>query len=390
MQPRMRRLGDLLRVFGVLGFTAFGGPAAHIALFEAEVVRRRKWMTHQELLDLLGVVNLIPGPNSTQMVMYIGRLRSGVTGMFVAGLAFILPAAAITCFCAWVYVHFGHIPQVEGILLGVKPVVIAIILQALWGLGGKAVKSPRLGVLAFCCALAAWLGAGELVVLMLAGAVTAGLCAFRRGPRRHLVGLGVLALMLLVTFVGVFGISVGLGADVQPFSIVALFLFFFKVGGVLYGSGYVLLAFIESGLVNQWAWISQGQLLDAVAIGQVTPGPLFTTATFIGYILAGFSGAAVATIGIFLPSFILVGLFGLILPKLRASILAGAFLDGINAAALALMGVVTLQLGIGTLRDPLSILIALTSGALLLRFKVNATWLILAGALIGLVVSALK
>jgi len=386
-QPLGTRLRELAALFVRLGFTAFGGPAAHIALFEDEVVRRRRWLTHEQFLDLLGITNLIPGPNSTEMVIHIGHVRGGLPGMVVAGVAFILPASCIVGVCAWLYVRYGALPQAEGILYGVKPVVVVIIAQALVALCRKAVKTRLLMVLGVLGAVAVFLGLGELETLVLAGTATAFISGARTGIRQHWAGLTVL---VAVTGLILAAILFGPGwqsAGEKPFSLGSLFLFFLKVGSVLYGSGYVLLAFIESDLVDQWQWITQAQLLDAVAIGQVTPGPLFTTATFIGFLLAGVTGAAVATIGIFLPSFLFVGAIGFLLPRIRSSMWAGAFLDGVNAASLALMAVVTLQLSLGTFRDPVSVLIAAVSAFLLYRFKVNSTWLILGGAVIGLVLT---
>jgi len=385
--PLGARLRELAVLFVRLGFTAFGGPAAHIALFEDEVVRRRRWLTHEQFLDLLGITNLIPGPNSTEMVIHIGHERAGVAGMVVAGVAFILPASCIVGVCAWLYVRYGALPQSEGILYGVKPVVIAIIAQALEALCRKAARTRLLMVLGVLGAVAVFLGLGELETLVLAGTAMAFISAARTGIRQHWAGLTVLVAVAGLTLAAIlFGPS-WQSAGAKPFSPASLFLFFLKVGSVLYGSGYVLLAFIESDLVDRWQWITQAQLLDAVAIGQVTPGPLFTTATFIGFLLAGVTGAAVATLGIFLPSFLFVGAIGFLLPRMRKSVWAGAFLDGVNAASLALMAVVTLQLGVGTFRDPVSVLLAAASAFLLYRFKVNSTWLILGGAVIGLVLT---
>jgi len=385
--PLGARLRELAVLFVRLGFTAFGGPAAHIALFEDEVVRRRRWLTHEQFLDLLGITNLIPGPNSTEMVIHIGHERAGVAGMVVAGVAFIMPASCIVGVCAWLYVRYGALPQAEGILYGVKPVVIAIIAQALVALCRKAARTRLLMALGVLGAVAVFLGLGELETLVLAGTAMAFISAARTGIRQHWAGLTVLVAVAGLTLAAIlFGPS-WQSAGAKPFSPASLFLFFLKVGSVLYGSGYVLLAFIESDLVDRWQWITQAQLLDAVAIGQVTPGPLFTTATFIGFLLAGVTGAAVATLGIFLPSFLFVGAIGFLLPRMRKSVWAGAFLDGVNAASLALMAVVTLQLGVGTFRDPVSVLLAAASAFLLYRFKVNSTWLILGGAVIGLVLT---
>lgn len=383
-------LRELTLLFLRLGFTAFGGPAAHIALFENEVVRRRRWLTHERFLDLLGVTNLIPGPNSTEMVIHIGLLRAGVPGMIVAGLSFILPAACITGVFAWLYVRYGSVPQAEGLLYGVKPVVVAIIAHALWNFAPRSIRSRALAAAAAMSALAVWAGMGELTVLVLAGAAMAAAQSIKDGPRRHVFGLAVLvAIIALVSGVLLLA-PAWTSAAVRPFSLSALFLFFFKVGSILYGTGYVLIAFIESSLVEHWHWITHAQLLDAVAAGQVTPGPLFSTSTFIGFILAGVSGATVATLGIFLPSFVFVAISGPIIPKMRQSSLAGAFLDGVIAASLALMAVVTLQLGVNSLRDPFAVLVAIASAVLLFRFKVNSTWPILAGAAIGLIWSTLK
>ena len=385
--PLGARLRELAVLFVRLGFTAFGGPAAHIALFEDEVVRRRRWLTHEQFLDLLGITNLIPGPNSTEMVIHIGHERAGVAGMVVAGVAFILPASCIVGVCAWLYVRYGALPQAEGILYGVKPVVIAIIAQALEALCRKAARTRLLMALGVLGAVAVFLGLGELETLVLAGTAMAFISAARTGIRQHWAGLTVMVAVAGLTLAAIlFGPS-WQSAGAKPFSPASLFLFFLKVGSVLYGSGYVLLAFIESDLVDRWQWITQAQLLDAVAIGQVTPGPLFTTATFIGFLLAGVTGAAVATLGIFLPSFLFVGAIGFLLPRMRKSVWAGAFLDGVNAASLALMAVVTLQLGVGTFRDPVSVLLAAASAFLLYRFRVNSTWLILGGAVIGLVLT---
>ena len=385
--PLGARLRELAVLFVRLGFTAFGGPAAHIALFEDEVVRRRRWLTHEQFLDLLGITNLIPGPNSTEMVIHIGHERAGVAGMVVAGVAFILPASCIVGVCAWLYVRYGALPQAEGILYGVKPVVIAIIAQALVALCRKAARTRLLMALGVLGAVAVFLGLGELETLVLAGTAMAFISAARTGIRQHWAGLTVLVAVAGLTLAAIlFGPS-WQSAGAKPFSPASLFLFFLKVGSVLYGSGYVLLAFIESDLVDRWQWITQAQLLDAVAIGQVTPGPLFTTATFIGFLLAGVTGAAVATLGIFLPSFLFVGAIGFLLPRMRKSVWAGAFLDGVNAASLALMAVVTLQLGVGTFREPVSVFLAAASAFLLYRFKVNSTWLILGGAVIGLVLT---
>lgn len=352
------RLGELARLFLKLGSIAFGGPAAHIAMFEDEVVRRRGWLTREEFLDLLGAVNLIPGPNSTELAIHVGHRRAGWAGLIVAGSCFILPAALIVTVMAWAYVKFGRLPQVEGLLYGIKPVIIAIVVQALWRLGQTAVKNRWLALLGVAAATLSFFGVNELIVLF---------------------GIGVLP---------VFGRIRKTALAVEPFSLALLFFFFLKVGAVLFGTGYVLLAFLRADLVGRWGWLTEGQLLDAIAVGQVTPGPLFTTATFIGYLLAGKTGAALATVGIFLPAFVFVAISGPLVPRLRRSPVAGAFLDGVNVASLALMVVVTWQLGRAALVDPLTIGLAAVSAFVLLRYRLNSVWLVLAGAVFGLLVGA--
>lgn len=375
------RLGALARLFLKLGATAFGGPAAHVALMEEEVVRRRGWLTHAEFLDLLGATNLIPGPNSTELAMYVGHRRAGWPGLFVAGFGFILPATVIVAVLAWAYVRFGQLPEVEGLLYGVKPVIIAVVVQALWGLGRTAIKSKWLAGVGLAGAVACFLGVNELIVLFAAGL---GLGAGRALRRRQ----GALAGLAPLLANGV-GWPLAAAAAAPPASLGALFWFFLKVGSVLFGSGYVLLAFLRADLVERWHWLTEGQLLDAIAVGQFTPGPLFTTATFIGYLLGGPSGAVIATAGIFLPAFVFAAFSGPLVPRLRASPVAGAFLDGVNVASLALMAVVTFRLGAAALVDWPTVALALASAFLLLRYRVNSAWLVLGGAVLGLGLSAL-
>ncbi len=370
--PSRSVLVEVARYFLKLGFTAFGGPAAHIAMMHDEVVKRRHWVDDQRFLDLLGAINLIPGPNSTEMAIYLGLLRGGWLGLVLGGVCFIVPAMLIVLALAWAYVQFGSTPQVSALLYGVKPVVIAIILQALWTLGQKAVKGPFLALLGLGV-IALYLLSVNVIVLLAAGGLIVMLVANWRRMREARVGSFVITLG---------GVSLPAAAAV-PFSLPVLFLTFLKIGAVLYGSGYVLLAFLRSDLVINLGWLTDRQLLDAIAIGQVTPGPVFTTATFIGYVLGGVPGALLATLGIFLPSFVFVALLSAILPRVRNSPWTGTFLDGVNVAALGLMAGVTLQLGVAALTDPLTIVIALTSVVLLLRFHVNTTWLILGGALLG-------
>jgi len=373
--PRKNELRELAALFLRLGVTAFGGPAAHIAMMEDEVVRRRQWLTSAEFLDLLGITNLIPGPNSTEMAIHIGRERAGFPGLLVAGGAFILPAATITASLGWVYVRFHTLWQAHALLYGIKPVIIAIVAQALFGLAKSALKSRALLAIGCLSLIGASCGANELSCLVLSGLV--GLCWQRRWAPPAL-GLGA------SSWSGALAALAAVKSVATPFSSGALFLVFLKIGSVLFGSGYVLLAFLRSDFVVQRHWLTEGQLLDAIAIGQVTPGPVFTTATFIGYLLAGAPGAALATLGIFLPAFCFVALSGLLLPKIRRSAGLGAFLDGVNVASLALMAVVTVQLCRAALIDLETVLLALVSAALLLRFKLNSTWLIAGGALFGM------
>jgi len=356
------RLLELAALFARLGTTAFGGPAAHVAMMEEEVVRRRGWLTPDEFLDLLGATNLIPGPSSTELAIHIGHRRAGAAGLVVAGVSFIVPAAAITLAFAWAYVRFGALPRAAGILYGVKPVIVAVVAQALASLGKSAIKSRRLLALGLGALGAVAFGAEELVVLAVTG-LTAVIVAGRapRGP--NLVLLGGLA-------------------SPAPTSI---FLVFAKIGSVLFGSGYVLVAFLRTELVEQRHWMTEAQLLDAVAVGQLTPGPVFTTATFAGYVVRGTPGALAATLGIFFPAFVFVALSGRLIPKLRASRAAGAFLDGVNVASLALMAVVTARLAHTALVDVPTVLLGLAAAAALHR-KVRSVWLVLAGAAIGLVV----
>jgi chromate transporter len=383
--PRRAALVELAVLFLRLGVTAFGGPAAHVAMMEDEVVRRRRWMTREEFLDLYGATNLIPGPNSTELAIHIGHRRAGWAGLVVAGTCFIVPAALITLGFAWAYVRFGSLPQTGWLLQGVKPVIIAVVLQALWGLGKTAVKTKLLAAVLVTGAVASFLGANELAVLFGAGALVA---AVARLAKREEPGAPPSTRNLPFSALG--GAVGASTAAATSFGLLPLFLFFVKVGAVLFGSGYVLLAFLRADLVDRWRWLTEAQLLDAVAVGQVTPGPVFTTATFIGYVLGRASGALVATLGIFLPAFFFVAVSGPLVPRLRRSATAGAFLDGVNVASLALMAVVTLQLGRSAIIDWISAGTAALSAVLLLRFKINSAWLVLGGGIIGLVTHALR
>jgi chromate transporter len=359
-----------------LGLTAFGGPAAHIALMEQEFVRRRRWLTAHDFLDLVGAASLIPGPSSTEVAIYIGYRRAGLVGLALAGTCFILPAALIVSGLAWAYVHYGQLPTASGLLRGVEPVVVAIIAQALWTFGRTAIKTPLLAALGLSSFVLDVLGVSPLVLLAIAGAV--GMAArAKRSP-----DLRAAIVPALPWAAG----AVGTAMSASP-SLTSLFLVFLKAGSVVFGSGYVLLAFLRGDLVDRLRWLTEAQLVDAVAVGQVTPGPVFTTATFIGYVLHGAAGAFVATVGIFLPSFILVAVTAPFIPRLRRSRIASGFLDGVNVASLGLMAAVSIQLARTAVVDALSAAIALVSLALLVRFRINSTWLIAGGALIGIAVA---
>lgn len=385
--PRIiRPLRELAGLFLKLGTIAFGGPAAHIAMMEDEVVRRRRWLTHEAFLDMLGATNLIPGPNSTEMAIHLGYQRAGVLGLLVAGACFIGPAVAIVSVLAWAYVRYGQRPASTAVLYGVEPVVIAVVIQALWRLGRVAVKSRLLAVIGVVAVVANALGARELLVLFGAAAMVVAIRSIRRPSRKDAAILSAVVMPAPLaagpaTAIAGGGTAVTTGAV----GLLPLFLVFAKVGSILFGSGYVLLAFLRADLVQRYHWLTESQLLDATAVGQVTPGPVFTTATFIGYVLAGPRGALVATIGIFLPAFVFVALSAPLIPRLRRSPTAAAMLDGLNVASLALMAVVTWQLGRAAVHDWLTAAVALASAIILLRFRVNATWLVVGGAAVGLI-----
>lgn len=364
-------LAEVTHLFLRFGLTGFGGPAAHIALFHDEVVQRRQWLTDQEFLDLLGATNLIPGPNSTEMAIHLGLVRAGWRGLIAAGVCFILPSVLMVLGLAILYVEYQTTPTVDWLLFGIKPVVLAIIAQALWLLGRKALKSRTLIALGGAALGLYLLGVNELVVLFGLGL----------GYMVLVNAAGLAPLLLLIS--GNAAIASTEANGERPVSLIHLFLIFLKVGSLLYGGGYVLLAFLQNDLVNRLGWVTEAQLLDAVAIGQLTPGPLFTTATFIGYVVAGVPGAALATLGIFLPSFAMVAAVHPLLPRMRQSVWLGALLDGVNAAALGLMAGVTVILGRAAVVNVYSLGVALIAGVVLLRYKPNSTWLIVGGALAG-------
>lgn len=368
------KLREVVILFLKLGITGFGGPAAHIGMMHDEVVIRRKWLDEQEFLDLLGATNLIPGPNSTEMAIHISYKRAGWQGLILGGMSFILPAMLIVLGLAWLYVQYGSYPQVEWLLYGIKPVVIAIVLQALWSLGRKAIKDWLTAGMVLVVIALYWTGVNEIGLLFGGGFVLLLLKNIKNFPLKKVAGVAFPGSMLVLTAQVVSSIQLPL-----------LFFTFLKIGSILYGSGYVLLAFLRADFVVHLGWLTDQQLIDAIAIGQVTPGPVFTTATFIGYILAGVPGALLATLGIFLPSFVFVALSSPLIPKLRNSKFFGSLLDGINAASLGLMAAVLAQLGRSSLIDPVTILIGLICAILLIRYRVNSTWLILSGGIIGLV-----
>jgi chromate transporter len=342
-------------------------------MMEDEVVRKRAWLSPQEFLDLLGAVNLIPGPNSTELAILVGYRRAGWRGLLLAGAGFIMPAVLIVGVIAWAYVKFGALPAAAAVLNGIKPVIIAVVAMALWSLSRTGVKNLRLAVIAVLACVFGYAGLDPLVLLVIAGFL-AGITS----PTASAAGLGKIGAFLAPS-----ALAGTATVTVIPFNLLSLFLFFLKVGAVLYGSGYVLLAFLRDGLVAHLGWLTERQLLDAIAVGQFTPGPLFTTATFVGYIVGGVPGGAVATLGIFLPSFVLSSVCAPLVAKIRASPLAGAFLDGVNVASLALMAAVTVRLASSAVVDVWTAATAVTAFVLLARWKVNSVWLIVAGGVIG-------
>jgi len=370
----MQKLTEVAKLFLKLGFISFGGPAAQFALMHDETVKKRKWLDEQQFLDLVGATNMIPGPNGTELAMHIGFLRAGWLGLIAGGLCLALPAIFIVLLLAYIYVQYGKLPQAEWILFGIKPVVIAIILRALWQLGRKAIKNYLLVTVAIVVFALYFLHFNEIALLFGGGIVVMLIKNFRQFRNStH-----------CLAFIPIGGISV-LSQATIAFSFSKLFLVFLKIGAVWYGSGYVLLAFLRGDFIERLDWLTNQQLLDAVAVGQITPGPLFTTATFIGYTLGGFKGAVLATVGIFLPSFIFVAVTHPLISRLRKSLWTGALLDGINAAAISLMAAVMWQLGADSLVDVWSIAIFVVAFVLLARFKMNSVWLIIAGAAVGLV-----
>ena len=390
------QLLQLARLFFKLGIVGFGGPAAHIAMMEDEVVVRRNWMSREHFLDLVGATNLIPGPNSTEMTMHVGYTVAGAAGLVVAGASFILPAALITGAFAWLYVRYGELPQVEPLLFGIKPAVLAVILGAVWRLGKTAAKSRRLIITGAAVAAMVLLGLNEVIALLLGGvggalwlrageAPTAVLLPFPQAKTtlEHLVRRLSERVGNAAETIGADRLAWLAQAPAAGPAVWQLGLFFLLVGSILYGSGYVLIAFLEGWLVHDFGWLTQQQLLDAIAIGQFTPGPVLTTSTFIGYVLAGTAGAVVATAAIFAPSFLFVLILNPWVPRMRQSAWTAAFLDAVNASAVGLMVAVVISLGTTTLTSWQAWLIALGAAVLLLRWRVSAPWLVLGGAAVG-------
>jgi chromate transporter len=381
-------LGQLALAFLRLGTIAFGGPAAHLAMMEEEFVRRRRWITQAEFLDRMAAANLIPGPSSTETTIFIGQLKRGWRGLIVAGSCFLLPAAVIVSLIAWAYVRYGALPQVAGMLYAIKPVVVAIVIQALWKLSKTGVRTKFLAAIAAFAVVLNLFRFGPVLVLLIAGAIAAA-ALWLRMKMRMKSGPAAVSLAALPKFFAAALVTAATAAAL-PFTLWRLFLSFLKIGSVIFGSGYVLLAFLQSEFVERLHWLTEKQLIDAVAVGQFTPGPVFTTATFIGYILGGWPGAIVATVGIFLPGFLLVAASGPLIPRIRRSPVISAALDGVVAGSLALMAVVTWQLGKAAIVDRMTIAIFVVCVVALLRFRVNSVWLIGAAAVGGWVLQAVR
>jgi chromate transporter len=371
-----QHLREVALLFLKLGVIAFGGPAAHVALMRQEVVQRRKWLEEQQFLDLLGASNLIPGPTSTELAIYLGYTRAGPLGLLLAGGLFILPAMLLVLAFAWAYVQFGSTPQAGAVLYGIKPVILAVIVQAIYGLLRTAVKTWLLAVVVVVTVALFFLGVNPLVPLF---GLAIGFSLLENRQR--------LLSPSHVWFIP-FGQLAPAATGTEPFTVAGLFLTFLKIGATLYGSGYVLLAFLHDDFVSRLGWLTDRQLLDAVAVGQFTPGPVFTTATFIGYLLGGLPGAVLATIAIFLPSFVFVAIVYPFVPRLRASPWTSRFLDGANAAAVGLMAAVAWQLATSSIVDVITAVLGLVAAIVLIRFRVNSAWLVLAGGAIGLAAHA--
>lgn len=375
------RLVELARMFTRLGVTAFGGPAAHIAMMHREVVEQRRWMTNDQFVDLIGATNLIPGPNSTEMTMHVGHHRAGWRGLILAGASFILPAAIMVAALAVAYVEYGTTPTGEALLDGIKPVVAAIVATAVARLGLSTLRSP-LPIGVALVAAATYLAGFNEIAILFGGAAVVFLARLSHRPRANPL-LTVPALIMPPLMVPALAVETATGSGL---GLGHLFATFLKIGAVLYGSGYVLLAFLRADFVERLGVLTDRQLLDAVAIGQFTPGPVFTTATFVGYLLAGFPGAVLATIAIFAPGFVFVAALTRVLPHVRRWTWSAALLDGINAAAIGLMAGVLVELAGEAFTGPVMIALATVSLVVLLRTPLNSAWLIVAGGVVGLLI----
>lgn len=367
-------LWEIAKEFLRLGFVAFGGPPVHFAMMEERFVRKLKWLSRERFLDLVGAVNLLPGPSSTELTIYLGEVRAGLPGLILAGSCFILPAAVLVVGLAWAYVRFGGLPQVEGLLFGIKPVVVALVAPALWNLSRVALKNAGLAALALAVVVLAVLGMNVITLLVAAGIlwmfIREGRNFAQKGSTAGVVGF----------------VSTGAGGSI---GLLPVFLYFLKIGAVVFGSGFVLLAVLRADLVVRLHWLTDAQLLDAIAVSQATPGPFFTVATFIGYLLGGWKGAGLATAGMFLPAFLYVAATAKFLPKLRRSAWASAFLDGVNAAAVALMATVGWQFARAALVNVPAVALALVSTVLVFKYKVNSAWLVVGGAVVGILLQAI-
>lgn len=367
-------MAEISRAFLRVGLIAFGGPAAHLALLEDEFVSRRGWLSRQRFLDLMGATNLIPGPNSTEMTMHLGYERAGALGLFVAGTSFVLPAALLTAVLAWCYLQFGALPGAAPVLASVRPAIFVVILGAIWKLGRKAVTDWRLGAIAGGVAGLVWLGLGELPALVVGG-VVGMLCL--RVPHLLSSAISIVAALCLST-------RTLLAAAGESADLVKLGLFFVKVGSVLYGSGYVLIAFLEGGLIDDYGWVTRQQLLDAVAAGQFTPGPVLTTATFLGFLIGGPAGAATATLCIFLPAFVFAWILNPLVRRLRQSATSAAFLNAVNASAVGLMAVVAIDLARAAVSSGFALAIAVAAAMALFVARWPTAWIVVAAVAVGL------
>jgi chromate transporter len=360
-------LKEIAYVFLKLGLFGFGGPVAHIAMMREEVVKKKGWLSDPIFFDLVGATHLIPGPNSTELAIHIGHKLAGLRGLLIAGISFILPAFIIVLSFSWAYVTFGTLPALQPMLKGVRPAVVAIILVALWKFRESSIKEPKHALLSLIAFIAAVLGQSEVMIILAGGFI---FCVF------HNIFRGSLSIAPVLVF----------GSAAQlPISGSSIFMIFFKIGSVLFGSGYVLVSFLKSEFVDGRGWLTMDQLLDAITIGQATPGPVFTTATFVGYLLKGVEGASFATIGIFLPAFVFVMMSAPFITKIRNSQVFSSFLDGVNAASFGLMVLVSWELGTKGIFDLPTLLLACLSLLILLFTKLNSLWPIVAGALLGII-----